>query len=203
MGTTQTRTGVRFSTRDLVYVAVFGAAWGLVETSLGSYLHAARIPFRGAVLTAIGLALALCGRILVPRRGTVLMIGVVTAILKLLSLGGVVLSPLLGILVESALAELCLWPFARPSRPAFALAGALATFWTVLHPFVAQGILAGSGLVAAYRWLLEGTARALPFLAQVGWLLVGAAVVVPLALGAAAGLLAHDLGGRLQARLAR
>ncbi len=202
MATTQTRTAARFSTRDLVYIAVFGAAWGLVETSLGSYLHAARIPFRGAVLTAIGLALALCGRSLVGRRGAVLMIGVVTAIVKLLSLGGVVLSPLLGILIESLLAELVLWPFGRPGRGAYALSGALATLWTVFHPFLAQGLLAGAGLVKVYGWLIEGTAKVLPFWGGLALLLLVCALLVPLALGAAAGLVAFDLGRRLQARLA-
>ncbi len=197
----QERPTARFSTRELVYIAIFGAAWGLVETSLGSYLHAARIPFRGAVLTAVGLGLALCGRSMVPRRGAVLMIGLVTAILRLLSIGGVVLSPVLGILVESLLAELVLWPLARPSRGAFALAGAVATFWTVLHPFVTQGLLAGSGVVTVYRWLLEGTARVVPFWTGVVGVVLAITIVVPLALGCVAGVVAHALGSQLRARL--
>lgn len=203
MGAKSHALSARFSTRDLVYIAVLGAAWGLVETSLGSYLHAARIPFRGAVLTAVGLLLALSGRALVPRRWTVLMIGAITAILKLLSVGGVLLSPLLAIMVESLLAEAALWAFRRPGRKAFAVAGAAGTLWSVVHPFVTQGLLAGKGLLTAYGWLIEGTARTLPFWAGLVWLLVICAVAVPLALGAVAGALAYDLGGRLQARLAR
>ncbi len=194
--------GARFSTRDLVYIAILGAAWGLVETSLGTYLHALRVPFRGAILTALGLLLALCGRVLIPRRGTVLMVGAVTAALRLLSVGAVLLSPLLAILVESLLAELVLWPWTRPGRAAFALAGAAGTLWTVAHPFVAQGLVAGSGVIAVYGWLIESTARVLPLLGGVVWLLVVCAVGIPLALGIAAGLLAHDLGTRLQERLA-
>lgn len=196
------RVQVRFSTRDLVYIAILGAAWGLVETSLGSYLHAARVPFRGAVLTALGLVLALCGRSIVPRRGVVLMIGLVTAILRLLSVGGVLLSSLLAIAVESLLAELLLWPFPRPGRAAFALAGAVATLWTVVHPFLTQGLLAGRDLLIVYGWLMQAPAQIVPFWAGLVWLLVALAVAVPLLLGAAAGLLAHDLGCRLQARLA-
>ncbi len=191
-----------FTTRDLVFIAVFAAAWGLVETSLGSYLHAARIPFRGAALTALGLLAALTGRSLVPRRGTVLMIGLVTALLKLLSLGGVVLSPLLAIVIESALAEWALWPWARPGRSAFALAGALAELWTVIHPFLTQGLLAGSGLFTVYGWLLQSTAQALPWGSKVTVLLVGTAILAPALLGAAAGLIACSLGRELQARLA-
>ena len=200
---TPDRTRAPFSTRDLVYIAILAAAWGLVETSLGSALHAARVPFRGAVLTALGLGLALAGRCLVPRRGAVLMIGLVTAILKLASLGGVLWSPLLAIVIESALAELVLWPFHQPRRLAFALAGALGTLWTVPHPFLVQGLLAGSGLATVYGWLIQATARAVPFWAGALWVLVGVAVAVPLVLGAGAGLVAHGLGERLRARLAR
>jgi hypothetical protein len=203
MQTAQGVAGSRFSTRELVYVAIFGAAWGLVETSLGSYLHAARVPFRGALLTSLGLLLALCARTIVPRRGVVLMTGLVTVILRLLNLGAVLLSPLLAIALESLLAELVLWPFARPGRGAFALAGAVATLWTVVHPFVAQGLLAGKGLLTVYTWMIEAPAQVIPFWANLVWLLVGCAVALPLALGAAAGLAAHGLGQRLQARLAR
>jgi hypothetical protein len=194
--------GARFSTRDLVYIAILGAAWGLVETSLGTYLHALRIPFRGALLTALGLLVALCGRALIAKRGTLIMIGAVTAALRLLAVGAVLLSPLAAILIESLLAELVLWPWARPGRAAFALAGAAGTLWTVVHPFVAQGLVAGSGLVAVYGWLIESTARALPLLAGLVWVLVVCAIAIPLALGIVAGLLAHDLGARLQERLA-
>lgn len=203
MGLKRGQTQIEFSTRDLVYIAIFGALWGLVETSLGSYFHAVRIPFYGAILTAIGLLLALCGRSLIPRRGAVLMIGLITACLKLLDLGGIILSPLLAIVVESVLAEAVLWPFSRPGRVAFALAGAVATLWTVIHPFITQGLLAGSGLVTVYQRLLEGTARTLPFVANAVWLLLAGAILVPVLLGVVAGLAAHDLGKQLSLRLAR
>jgi hypothetical protein len=193
----------RFTTHDLVYIALMAALWGLVETSLGNYLHAARVPFRGAVLTAIGIGLALCGRALVDRRGVVLMTGAVTALLRLAGVGTVLLWPLLGILMESLLAELVLLPFARPGRGAYVLAGAAATLWTVIHPFVTQGLLAGSGMVAVYGWMLQGAAQLVPFWRQVAGALVICGVGVPLALGALSGLAAFDLGRRLQTRLAR
>ena len=118
-----------------------------METSLGSYLHAARAPFRGALLTALGLLLALCARAIVPRRGVVLMTGLVTVILRLLNVGAVLLSPLLAIALESLLAELVLWPFARPGRLAFALAGAVATLWTIGHMAdLATGLFISSSL---------------------------------------------------------
>ena len=87
---------MRFRTRDLVYVGILGALWGAVEASLGSVLHALRVPFAGLVLSGVGIAIALCGRILVPRAGTIALIGLVTAFLKMLSVGGLVLNAMLG-----------------------------------------------------------------------------------------------------------
>jgi hypothetical protein len=203
MPTSTSRAARTFTTRDLVSIAVFAAAWGLVETSLGSYLHTVKVPFTGAILTTLGVLLALTGRTLVPRRGTVLMIGAVTALLKLLSVGSVVLSPLLAILIESVLAEAVLWPFARPGGAAFVAAGAVACLWTVAHPFLTQGILGGTGLLTIYGWVVQATVRAVPAVKGLLWLAIALTVLVPAGLGAAAGLLAHDLGRRLRARLAR
>ena len=38
---------MKFTTRQLVTMAVFGALWGMVEISLGSVLHAIKIPLTG------------------------------------------------------------------------------------------------------------------------------------------------------------
>ncbi|MGZ6346947.1 MAG: hypothetical protein ACXWNC_05195 [Anaerolineales bacterium] len=57
---------MKFTTRELVTMAVFGALWGVVEISLGSVLHAIKIPLTGLALTAIGLLVALIGRLFVP-----------------------------------------------------------------------------------------------------------------------------------------
>jgi len=75
----------RLTTRDLVYIAVFGALWGAMEITLGSYLHAVfpqgvtPIVGAGTIMTAIGIIVALVGWLFVPRTGAVLMIGVVAA----------------------------------------------------------------------------------------------------------------------------
>ena len=45
---------MKFGTRQLVTLAVFGALWGIVEISLGSILHAAHLPFDGVILASGG-----------------------------------------------------------------------------------------------------------------------------------------------------
>ena len=192
---------MRFQVRDLVYIGVFGALWGAVETTLGSVLHALNVPFSGAVLTGIGITIALVGRLFVPRTGSVLFIGLVTACLKMFSLGGIVLTPMIGIMAESLLAELALTGLGQPRRLSFMLAGSLATLWTLVHPFLTQGILAGSGILTIYERTLTNGARVLGLDPSVVWLVLAALVGLHLAIGGAAGWLAWDAGRVVQARL--
>ena len=92
---------MKFTTRQLVTMAVFGALWGIVEISLGSVLHAVNLPMSGTVLAAIGLVVALTGRLFVPKRGSTLFIGVIALVLKLFSIGSVVIGPMIGIFSEA------------------------------------------------------------------------------------------------------
>ncbi len=195
------RRAARWSVRDLVYIAIFGALWGGLEASLGSYLHVVKVPFTGVVMASLGLLLALVGRLFVPRRGSVAMIGVVTALLKMLSLGGVVLNPMIGILAESALAELALSAWKRPAREAFALAGAVGVLWVFFHPFLTQGILAGQGIVTVYGWALASGARLLGLPLEAVGAILASLLALHAGAGAVAGLLAWEVGWAVRRRI--
>jgi hypothetical protein len=189
-------------TRDLVTVAVFGAMWGVAEMTLGAMLHALALPFSGLVMTAVGMLIALTGHRFVPRRGAVLSIAAVSALLKAFSLGSIVLSPMLSILAEALLAELGLaLAGGGTGRGALALAGALATLWVPVHPFVSQGLLAGQGMVEIYRRMLESGARLLHLDPRAIPVVVAALLVLHAAAGALAGVLAAGLGRQLARRL--
>lgn len=149
---------MRSRTQELVYIAVFGAIWGAVELSVGSYLHVWNVPQAGTVLAAIGMAVLVVGRSFVPRRGATVMMGVVAMFIKMFSLGGIVINPMVGILMESVLAEVGFLG-GRVTRGRAMLAGALGVSWVMVHPFVTQGIAAGWGMVRVYTWLVETGSR--------------------------------------------
>jgi len=138
-------------------LAVFGTLWGAAEIGMGSVLHAVNIPMSGVVLSAVGLGVALSGRLFVPRRGSILFVGVIAMVLKLFSIGGIVLGPMVGILAEALVAEIVLLPFRRPSRLSFVLAGGLGVCWTFVQPFLTGMALFGRGLLVVWAdWLQEG-----------------------------------------------
>ncbi|HET6494823.1 MAG TPA: ECF transporter S component [Thermoleophilia bacterium] len=193
---------MRFSTKDLVTIAVFGALWGSVEMTLGAWLHAANVPFSGLVLSGVGMSIALTGYVLVPRAGTVLMISLVAALLKAFSVGGVVINPMFAIVVEGLLAELGLFAGGRRRTVLpFLLAGVLAVSWTLVQPFFTQGVLVGDGVIEIYAQTVR---RAAGLLGLDAAMVVAILVVVALAhvaVGLCAGGVAIGLGRQLTRRL--
>lgn len=194
---------MKLSTRDLAVLAVFGALWGLVEISLGSVLKTLNIPLSGVALSAIGLTIALIGRVFVPRRGSTLFIGVIAMLLKLFSLGGVIIGPMVGIISEALVAEIVLSLAGRPRRVALMLAGALGVAWVLLQPFVTGPLLFGRTFFTVWLDLLDLGQRLLGLSSSAAlWIVVGL-LVIHLMIGGLIGWLSWDIARLLQTRLGR
>ncbi|MDH7486947.1 MAG: ECF transporter S component [Anaerolineae bacterium] len=199
----------KLTTRDLTTIAIFGAIWGALEITLGSYLHVIFPPLTtplvgtGTIMTGIGMIIALMGYLFVPKTGAVLMIGVVTAILKALSIGGVKLSPMLAIIIECLLAEAGLVLARKPSRWGFVLAGALAVLWTFFHKFFGSYVFLGRAITEVYLGMLKQGSQALGIDVSLALVIIAAFLLIRIAVGAVAGWLAWELGGAVRGRLAR
>ena len=199
----------RLTTRDLVYIAVFGALWGAMEITLGSYLHAVfpqgvtPIVGAGTIMTAIGIIVALVGWLFVPRTGAVLMIGVVAAILKGFSISGVKLSPMLAIVIECLLVEVGLLMRRDPRRWGFALAGALALMWTFFHKIFGSYVFLGESITDVYTGMVRQGAQALGIDPSWAIAIIALFLLIRIVMGGLAGWLAWELGGSVRRRLAR
>ena len=199
---------MKFSVRELVYVAIFGAIWGALELTLGSYLHVIFPPLAdtflvGLLMASLGAIVALIGRHFVPRTGSVFMISVVAAILKMISLGGVTVGPLVAILAEGLLMELGLIIARRPTRWAFVFAGALAVAWNFFHKFIMMYILFGKGVYEVYVGMLQQGASLLRIDLSYALLIIVILFLIRIVAGAVSGWIAWDLGRVVHDRLAR
>ena len=197
-----------FTVRDWVYVAVFGALWGALELTLGAYLHVLFPPlantfFTGLIMAGLGAVIALVGRTFVPRPGAVLGIGIVTALLKVLSLGGVKVGPLVAILAEAILMELALLSRKPPARWRYVLAGTLAVSWNFFHKFIMMRLLYGQGIAEVYVKMVKEGSQTLGLDARYAVAIIGVLFLLRVAVGAAGGWLAWDLGRLVARRLAR
>jgi hypothetical protein len=192
---------MRFTTRELVTLAVFGSLWGAVEMSVGALLHAVHAPLTGAWLAAAGVAVALVGRVFVPRRGATLFIGIVALCLKLFSVGSVVLGPVIGILAEAALAEAVLSLALAPRRALLVAAGAFAVLWTLVQPVVTGLLIFGRDGATLWLDLLSTGQRLFGLSPSAGLAVVLTLTGLHLALGGLAGWIAWDAARLLKARL--
>jgi ABC-type thiamin/hydroxymethylpyrimidine transport system permease subunit len=197
-----------FTTRDWVYVAVFGALWGALELTLGAYLHVLFPPlantfFTGLILAGIGAAIALVGYTFVPRPGAVLSIGIVTTLLKVLSLGGVKIGPVVAILAEVILMEVALLSKRSPTRGRYTLAGTVAVSWNFFHKFIMMRLLYGKGIGEVYLKMVKEGSQTLGLDIRYAVAIIVVLFLFRVVAGAVAGWLAWDLGRLVARRVAR
>ena len=195
-----------WTVREWVFVGLFGALWGAAEMTLGSVLHLIFPPVAdtflvGLIMASIGCLIALCGRVFVPHRGSILLIGLITAVLKAFSLGGVKIGPIIGILAESLLLELGLLVMRRDSYAAFGVAGLLAVSWNFFHRFVMMGLLYGAGFFEVAERMVRDGSRLLGVREELIFVILGVLLAIRMAAGAAAGVTARALAGQIQRRL--
>jgi hypothetical protein len=194
-----------YKVRDWVTIGLFGALWGVVETTLGTYLNVILPAFtntflKGVILGSIGVAIALTGRFFVQKRGSVLLIGVVTALLKMLSPGGPRIGPTVAILMESVMMEVVLSLAGDPHRWAFVLGGALAVGWNFPHKFIMMRLMYGRNLVQVYKKLVQDGSQMLGLDASMALRILGILLGVRLVAGGIAGWSAWALGGAVTER---
>jgi hypothetical protein len=122
-------------------------------------------------------------------------------VLKLFSIGSVVIGPMVGIFVEALIAESILDIFPKPSMLAFIFACAGAALWTVVQPFVTGVLLFGRNLLVIWLDLLDLGARLFGLPSQATLWIVVVMIVVHLVIGGVGGWLAWKLGTVLKIRL--
>ncbi len=168
-----------------------------MEVTLGVTLKGLRIPMGGALLTAVSAVIFLTGRYFVPRRGSILMMGAVAAILKIFSIGTVIAGPFLAILIEAAFGEL-LVSILGVNRPSYLVTSVVLVLYTIVHPFFSQGLIFGVGI---YKIYLETFSRVAEILGvgvnHLLWIALGYAGV-HLLLGLLAGWIAFSLPRRVE-----
>lgn len=195
-----------YEVRDWVTIGLFGALWGVVETTLGSYLNVifpsfTNTFFKGVILGSIGVAIALTGRFFVQKRGSLVLIGVITALLKLLSPAGGKIGPVVAILLQSVMMELAVSLAGDPRRWAFVLGGALAVAWNFPHKFLMMGLMYGRNVAQVARKLVEDGSRMLGLDPSLAVAILAVLLGVRLIVGGIAGWSAWALGSAVARRL--
>ena len=182
------------------HVTAFGALWGSIEITLGSFLHSLRLPFGGTLLASLGAMLLVAARQILPWRGATLCTAIVAALCKSISPGGVILGPMVAIATEGLLVELALL-LAPRSRLSSVAAGSLCALWSTFQKVITQVVYYGAGVLSLYLAALRRGRDWLGLPASAGWWAVVVILAVVLVLGGGAGLLGRRIGQRSREQL--
>ena len=191
---------LRYRSKETLFIAAFGVLWGLLETTLGTLLKGLRLPMTGFILVALALPLVLTGRYFTPRKGSILMMSGVAALMKLFSIGGFMLSPIWAILMEGVTAE-CIVSVLGTRRISYMITGSVLFVYTLLHPLIAQSILYGANIYKVYIGIIH---TLLAFLGQPGdnILIFGAFIILLVAfVGGCIGFISYSLARQVDLNL--
>jgi hypothetical protein len=193
----------------IAVVAVFGAAWGAAEISLGAILRSISIPMHGTLMTGIGVVIMLVARRTLSvggqrGRGVCLAIGIVAATLLPMYVTRGMVWALIGILAEAACLEVILWP-GNPGKRRFVTAAALATLVPLAQLLATLTVQYGPAALREFREILlvkQGVAR-LGLAGQTAGALLALIVAGSLVFGMFCGTLAWSLARQILKRLGR
>jgi hypothetical protein len=188
--------------RPWTYAALFGTLWGAIEATLGTALYLSKLPLRGTIIGLAGLLCLVCLRRLQPRPGVCLLAGVVAVFLKIFTLGGLYPGPIIGISVQALALEVAFTGSGGRAIGA-AIGGFIALATNPLQMVVTMWVVTGTEAVRSYVRLLQESAAAVGFEGLNPTVIVTAIATTTGAVGAAGGLWAWWVAGRVMRRLGK
>lgn len=139
----------RLSVTDINRTGVLASLWAFVEIGIGTWLHAARVPFRGLILSTVAAGLLIFAKNILQYRGSLVILGIIAVIIKSTLTGVFILNPIIAILLESICAEI-IFIFVKPSAFGSVIAGMGVLFYTFLHSVIAQIFFFGFDILSVY-----------------------------------------------------
>jgi hypothetical protein len=186
--------------RQWTYAALFGALWGALEASVGTFVHLGRMPLRGMLMGILGLLCLICLRRLQPRPGVCLLAGLVAVFLKIFTLGGLYPGPLIGIMVEALVVELAMTLSGGRALGAV-LGGAVTLGTNPVQKLAMTWLVAGSEAMRSVVDIGEKTFASVGLQGLGPVTILTAIVAAEAVVGALGGLWAWRVAGRVARRV--
>jgi hypothetical protein len=186
--------------RQWTYAALFGALWGALEASVGTFVHLGRMPLRGMLMGILGLLCLICLRRLQPRPGVCLLAGLVAVFLKIFTLGGLYPGPLIGIMVEALVVELAMTLSGGRALGAV-LGGAVTLGTNPVQKLAMTWLVAGSEAMRSVVEIGEKTFASVGLQGLGPVTILTAIVAAEAVVGALGGLWAWRVAGRVARRV--
>lgn len=173
---------------------MLGSLWAAAEIVLGSFLHNLRVPLRGHLMTALGIALLAAGQRVWPQSGLLWRAGLLAAAMKSVSPSAMLLGPMVAIAVEGAAMEAGTALLGR-RRAGLVLGGALAMSWTFAQQILGLLIAYGAHLARLYAGAVHAAEKVVGTVPLGPWGPIAALAALNLAAGAGAALAGWSAAG--------
>ncbi len=173
--------------------SILGANWAASEIILGSFLHNLHIPFKGNILTTIGLILMISVSYIWKDKGLFWRTGLICALMKTMSPSAVIFGPMVAIFMEALLLEISVRLLGR-NFAGFFLGSALAMSWILFQKIINYIIFYGFNIVEIYADLLKYAERQLDITFDVFWLPVFILLIIYILFGLFAVFAAMKIG---------
>jgi len=183
---------------DALFIAVFGTFWGIIESTFGTALHMFRFPFTGLVLGQAGMMILLNASTIHYKRGNILIMGMIAALIKAVAISTIKVGPIMGIISEALVIELVLILAGR-SKFSFVLSGTLISLLPICINLTTKTISFGFTFLEFLVDFLDSLSEIFSFAA--GWYLVGIYFTIHLSIGAMAGWLAWRISTDITRKL--
>ncbi len=172
--------------------SVLGATWAASEIILGSFLHNLHVPFKGNVLTAIGLILLITASYKWKNKGLFWRSGLICALMKTISPSAFIFGPMIAIFAEALLFEISVRLLGR-NTAGFMVGAVLAMSWILVQKILNLLLIYSFNLVTIYDNLLVYIEKQLDVQSDIFWL----PMFVLLAVYAGFGLITVIVGVRI------
>ena len=149
--------------------SILGANWAASEIILGSFLHNLHVPFKGNILTAIGLVLMISVSYIWKDKGLFWRSGLICALMKTMSPSAVIFGPMVAIFAESVLLDLSTRVLGR-NILGFITGSILAMLWILFQRIINIIIFYGFNIVEIYSDLLRYAEKQLGLSFDTFWL---------------------------------
>jgi hypothetical protein len=186
--------------RNIAFIAIFGTIWGIIEVSIGTYLHIFRFPFTGALMSSLSLLIILSGSVFIDEKLAIIKIGAVACFVRIFSVGSIIISPLISMAIEAIIANVIILIFSK-NVFSFILAGITIVTYTFFHKFIAQGILFGKGIFKMYIDVLNESSKILGIDIHYAFLIIFLLILLHIILGIITGISAFYLANQAKKRL--
>ncbi|MBL1211823.1 MAG: hypothetical protein HND52_00580 [Ignavibacteriae bacterium] len=186
----------KLSESNLINTAVFAAIWGLAEISLGTFLHASKIPFRGAIMSLLATAVLVCAKVVLKYKGSLILLGIVTATFRLFLGVGFNITPFAAIIIESVIAEIVINKFGF-RRTAAVLTGTLIMVYSITHGLIMQALFLGIDIYKMYYELILKVTNKAGLSEELVLILILLIPVIQIGLGAASGSFGFSVGNQI------